>query len=69
MTAPVQEVLELQRPLADDALGRVDGFDEGEAASAGDEGSVVLGRLFAAERDALEALSLPMVCSIRARPL
>ena len=36
----------------------MDGFDEDEAESKGDKGAVVLGRLLAAERDALEALEL-----------
>jgi len=39
-------------------LGRVDGFGQDEAASEGDDGGVTLGRLLAAERDALEALEL-----------
>jgi len=39
-------------------LGRVDGFDQDEAAGEGDEGCVVLGGLLAAKRDALEALQL-----------
>src|SRR4051812_36459079 len=39
-------------------LGRVDGFDDDEAESECDEGSEVLGRFLAAERNALEALEL-----------
>ena len=39
-------------------LGPVDGFDEDEAASEGDESRVALGRLLAAECDLLEALEL-----------
>src|SRR3954467_2679933 len=39
-------------------LGRVDGFDDDEAQSECDEGSEVLGRFLAAERNALEALEL-----------
>ena len=39
-------------------LGGVDGFEEDEAESEGDERAVVLGRLLAAERDTLEALEL-----------
>src|SRR5690606_38356817 len=39
-------------------LGRVDGFDQDEAARKGDEGRVVFAGLLAAERDALEALQL-----------
>src|SRR3954451_23803040 len=40
------------------ALGRVDGFDDDEAQSECDEGSEVLVRLLAAQRNALEALEL-----------
>jgi hypothetical protein len=40
------------------ALGGVDGFDEDEAESKGHHGTVVLGRLLAAQRHALEALEL-----------
>ena len=36
----------------------MDGFDQNEAASKGDEGHVVLGGFLAAERDAFEALEL-----------
>ncbi len=36
----------------------MDGFDEDESESQGDDGAVVLGRLLAAERHALEALEL-----------
>ena len=39
-------------------LGGVDGFDEDEAESKGHNGAVVLGRLLAAERHALEAFEL-----------
>ena len=39
-------------------LGRVDGFDDDEAKSEGDERPVVLDRFLAAERHALEALEL-----------
>jgi len=39
-------------------LGGVDGFDDDEAKSKGDERSVVLDRFLAAERDTLEALEL-----------
>src|SRR5215213_8988585 len=39
-------------------LGRVDGFDDDEAKSECDEGSEVLVRFLAAERNALEALEL-----------
>src|SRR5215212_9194521 len=39
-------------------LGRVDGFDDDEAQSECDEGSEVLVRFLAAERNALEALEL-----------
>ncbi len=44
----------------DDAphLGRVDGFDDDEAQSECDEGSEVLARFLATERNALEALEL-----------
>src|SRR3954471_672200 len=46
-------------PLADGPpLGRVDGFDEDEAQSECDEGSEVLVRFLATERNALEALEL-----------
>ena len=37
-------------------LGRVDGFDQDEAESESDEGSVILRGLLASECDALEAL-------------
>ena len=37
-------------------LGRVDGFDQDKAKSKRDEGAVILGRLLASKRDALEAL-------------
>src|SRR4051794_19005784 len=40
------------------ALGGVDGFDEDEAESKGNDGAVVLGRLLAAQRHTLEALEL-----------
>ena len=52
-------------------LGRVDGFDEDEAECEGDEGEGVPGGLLAAQRSAtrLKRLSLPTVCSMRARPL
>src|SRR5215207_4849699 len=40
------------------ALGRVDGFDDDEAQSECDEGSEVLVRFLATERNALEALEL-----------
>src|SRR5215216_3921059 len=40
------------------ALGRVDGFDDDEAESECDEGSEVLVRFLATERKALEALEL-----------
>src|SRR4051812_40156270 len=40
------------------SLGRVDGFDDDEAQSECDEGSEVLVRFLAAERNALEALEL-----------
>ena len=40
------------------ALGRVDGFDDDEAKSECDEGSEVLDRFLAAERNPLEALEL-----------
>ena len=40
------------------ALGRVDGFDQDEAANEGDQGSIVLGGLFTAQGDALETLEL-----------
>jgi hypothetical protein len=36
----------------------VDGFDQNEAASEGDERGVVLGRFFAPQRNALETLEL-----------
>jgi hypothetical protein len=36
----------------------VDGFDEDEGESEGDEGAVVLGRLLATEGDAFKALEL-----------
>ena len=39
-------------------LGPVDGFREDEPESEGNKGAVVLGRLLAAERHALEALEL-----------
>ncbi len=39
-------------------LGGVDGFDEDEAESEGNNGAVVLGRFLATERHALEALEL-----------
>src|SRR6185369_13281142 len=39
-------------------LGGVDGFDDDDAKSKGDERSVVLDRFLAAERDTLEALEL-----------
>jgi hypothetical protein len=39
-------------------LGRVDGFDDDEAKSKGDERPVVLDRFLATERDTLEALEL-----------
>src|SRR5215210_5120581 len=39
-------------------LGRVDGFDDDEAQSECDEGSEVLVRFLATERNALEALEL-----------
>ena len=39
-------------------LGRVDGFDDDEAKSECDEGSEVLVRFLAAERNGLEALEL-----------
>src|SRR4029078_6089169 len=39
-------------------LGGVDGFDEDEAEGDGNDGTVVLGRLLAAERHTLEALEL-----------
>ena len=39
-------------------LGRVDGFDDDEAKSECDEGSEVLVRFLAAERNSLEALEL-----------
>jgi ferredoxin-nitrate reductase len=39
-------------------LGGVDGFDEDEAESKGNDGAVVLGRLLAAQRHPLEALEL-----------
>src|SRR5215217_6581437 len=39
-------------------LGGVDGFDEDEAESKGNDGAVVLGRLLATERNSLEALEL-----------
>jgi hypothetical protein len=50
-------------------LGRVDGFDQDKAAGESDGGSVVLGGLLAAQGDAFEAFQLPIVCSMRARPL
>ena len=40
------------------ALGGVDGFDEDKSEGEGNKGAVVLGRLLAAERHALEALEL-----------
>ena len=40
------------------SLGRVDGFDDDEAKSKGDERPVVLDRFLAAERNSLEALEL-----------
>src|SRR5215208_4864199 len=40
------------------ALGRVDGFDEDEPKSQGDEGAVALGRLLTPERHTFEALEL-----------
>ena len=43
---------------ATNVLGGVDGFDEDEAESKGHNGTVVLGRLLAAQRHALEALEL-----------
>ena len=53
------------RPAAEDELkiertrlGRVDGFNDDEAKSKGDEGSEVLVRFLAAERNSLEALEL-----------
>ena len=49
------------------ALGRVDGFDDDEAKSKGDERPVVLDRFLATERDTLKRLSLPTSCSMRAR--
>jgi hypothetical protein len=39
-------------------LGRVDGFDQDEAANEGDQGAIVLGGLFAAQGEALEAFEL-----------
>ena len=39
-------------------LGRVDGFDQDEAESKGDERAVILGRLLAAKRNTFEALEL-----------
>ena len=39
-------------------LGRVDGFDEDEPKSQGDEGAVALGRLLTPERHTFEALEL-----------
>ncbi len=39
-------------------LGGVDGFDEDEAESKGNDGAVVLGRFLAAQRNSLEALEL-----------
>src|SRR3954451_22035206 len=39
-------------------LGGVDGFDEDEAESKGNDGAVVLGRLLAAQCNSLEALEL-----------
>ncbi len=44
--------------LGEWALGGVDGFDKDEAESKGYNGTVVLGRLLAAQRHALEALEL-----------
>ncbi|MDQ5828154.1 MAG: hypothetical protein M3441_28940, partial [Chloroflexota bacterium] len=48
----------LARAARNRGLGPVDGFDEDERKSNSDEGAVVLGRLLAAERNALEALEL-----------
>lgn len=42
----------------ENALTRVDGFDQDEAAGEGDEGAVVPGGLFAAKGDAFESLEL-----------
>ncbi len=50
-------------------LGRVDGFDQDKAESKRDEGAVILRRLLASKRDTLKRLSLPTVCSMRARAL
>src|SRR4051812_12310406 len=43
---------------AEHALGRVDGFDEDEAESEGNDGAVVLGRLLTPQRHTLEPLQL-----------
>ena len=40
------------------SLGRVDGFDQDEAAGEGDQGCVALGRFVASEGDALESFEL-----------
>ncbi|MGA7787568.1 MAG: hypothetical protein WCA56_05315, partial [Xanthobacteraceae bacterium] len=40
------------------SLGRVDGFDQDEAESKGDERAVILGRLLASKRNTFEALEL-----------
>jgi hypothetical protein len=45
-------------PESQQAVGRVDGFDDDEAQSECDEGSEVLVRFLATERNSLEALEL-----------
>src|SRR3954454_5745547 len=45
-------------PNSPEGLGRVDGFDDDDAKSKCDEGSEVLVRFLAAERNSLEALEL-----------
>jgi hypothetical protein len=51
-----REIKTEPKPLG--RLGGVDGFDEDEAESKGHHGTVVLGRLLAAQRHPLEALQL-----------
>ena len=47
-----------QQKRRQNALGRVDGFDQDKAASKRDERAVILRRLLASKRDTLEALEL-----------
>ena len=50
------------------SLGRVDGFDQDEAADKGHEGSVVLAVFSHRSAIRLKRLILPTACSMRARP-